>query len=446
MHWLLIATLLAGLGGDRTPPLSDPAVPQVHVVGTESPNPQVLAGRMRMIDGRAAGILGQDDSNGDLALSEITISDSDMEAIADCGLAFFPAGRAFTKTGQWQIGRMKQHNPNFQFIIYFQAWHVQQGDPGLQRPMDQAIADLLSGYYVLDTSAQQVVAWRNDSNDIVAYWTMYTVGNATDGNFRFEPSIVDAQIDILAEEMGKYKYRPIGLKVDYLNTNSGGLYEYDIGQRDTIDADQDGTVFGSDADEILAYQAAQEYYLQQLKLRMGPQFLFMANGLGGFGDADDFIHGSYIEGSPDDNPFLTANNPDDIATDLWSHVLFNPHLTHPSWTGSGSIFMTDLRAIQVMGSNQAKINRALALLFDGFWRYRPYDSNNNVLSADLVDPVWDSWVAALGAPLLDCDRTTNGTQVIFTREFQGGTLVLTLEGANSGISQFVSVTIDGVAQ
>jgi hypothetical protein len=341
---------------------------------------------------------------------------------------------------------MKQHNPNFQFIIYFQAWHVQQGNPGLQRPMDQAIADLLSGYYVLDTSAQQVVAWRNDSNDIVAYWTMYTVGNATDGNFRFEPSIVDAQIDILAEEMGKYKYRPIGLKVDYLNTNSGGLYEYDIGQRDTIDADQDGTVFGSDADEILAYQAAQEYYLQQLKLRMGPQFLFMANGRGGFEDADEFIHGSYIEGSPDDNPFLTANNPDDIATDLWSHVLFNPHLTHPSWTGSSSIFMTDLRAIQVMGSNQAKINRALALLFDGFWRYRPYDSNNNVLSADLVDPVWDSWVAALGAPLLDCDRTTNGTQVIFTREFQGGTLVLTLEGANSGISQFVSVTIDGVAQ
>jgi hypothetical protein len=420
-----------------------------------------------MVDLRSSGFMGQDDPTtgvedstsihyGEEPRSQAHV-DSMRIKVANQGLAYYTYTRFFTDTFQAELAKLKNINPDFQAVMYFHYAHIPTGSPGVARPLHQARQTLLDGRRVKTTptdGSADVVAFRQDAA-ITAYWANY--GTGTGASYAVDYDLIDEEIELYVSAYNNAEHKPVGIKIDYFNQGASGYYEFDTAQRDSIDLDQDDVAFGIDANEQTVYAAFQDYWAERLHERFGNNMIIMANGRGSIeqpsvpetADMAPYLHGWFFEGFPDDTPFLsgTYNDPDDSFEILYDQYNgTNDYRKYGDRSRSGPFFMTDLRNPWVLSGTHAKLGRAAALLFDGYWRYRPIDGSGNIVVADVYDDTWFEWVDELGPPGGEVVKTEDGNNDVYTRSFLGGDLVVTLNRTASGISQYVSVTIDGVAQ
>ena len=415
--------------------------------------------------------MGQDDpSTGAEDSTTITYSsaardqatvDQYRAEVAAIGYGYYSYTRFFTDTFQAELGKILSINPDFQAFMYVHYAHIPTGSPGVARPLHQARQDLLDGRKVLTTptdGSNPVVAFVSGA-DTTAYWANY--GTGTGASYAVDYDLIDEEIELYVSAFNNATYKPVGIKIDYFNQNTAGYYEYEVSQRDLTDLDQDDVAFDSDANEQTVYGEFQAYWVQRLRERFGSQMIIIANGRGSItqeengdevGDMVSNLDGWYFEGFPEDCPFLDGSfdDADNAFNILYDQYTDNDYMTYSSEDGTDRrvpFFQTDLRGTWPLTDVRAKFGRAAALLFDGYWRYRPLDGAGAIVEADITDETWGTWVDALGLPSDTVVKTTDGDYDIYTRNFQGGPLVLTIDRTQSSPNtQFISLTIDGVAQ
>lgn len=421
--------------------IEDGGVPPATPVELDAPNSGLLAGRIRLPDLMSSSFLGQDDSGGSLDSSTITTSIQARVDIGNGGYGLHGYTRAFTNTGQYAIGQFVDVNPDYQYMLYAQFGHIPNFEPGLARPLQQGIRDLLLPHVALTTPAsgsEPVVAFKSGS-DTTAFWANY--GTGTGDDYALNTALIDSQIALLADAIEGATYKPVGFMIDYFNNESAGYYEYETAQRDSTDLDQDGLNYERDANEQAVFQAAQEYFVAKLRSTFSSSMILTGNGKGSMsedpGDMVAFIDGCYYEGYPDDTPFVVNNDPSEMMGYQLDQWLDNDYKAYSGKTTP--FFFTDLRPVLTLSSNQALLGRAGALLFDGWWNYRTYDLTGTVDESELVDAVWDSFTTRLGTPIGPPSLTRIDEYHWFSRPFSLDTLWVQLDTTLTGISEFVGV-------
>jgi hypothetical protein len=417
------------------------------------PSAGMVAGRIPLPQLLHAGFQGQDLVGGAMDTNSVTYSDSLRVRIATTGRGYYHYSRVFTNTAQFEIGQIKEINPNYEFFTYVHYGHVPTYEPGDGvRPLETARKDLLWSRRVYDTGDSVVAAYRDGNGDVTAYWANYGLGEGD--TYRIDKELVDADIDLYVDAWNNAEHKPIGVIIDYFNgtnLNSGGYYEFDTDR--FIDLDNDGITFASDANERAVYDEFQQYWLESFRERFDENLIVIANGRGSItnvnageiGNEVARLDGVWIEGFPHDCPFLSNayDDPDDqydLALDQFNDSDYRVY----DAGRSGPIWWTDLRPNLRLNTVQAKFARAGALMFDGVWSWRPYETN--IIETELLDEVWIDWTNTLGDPTGSPSMAINGDNKVYTRSFQGGDLEVTLNSTAAGISQFVSVKVDGVTQ
>ena len=397
-----------------------------------------------------SGFMGQD-TNGSIDTTTITYDDSLRVQIAEIGRAWYLFSRCFTQTFQYELGQIKEINPDFEYFIYGQWAHVTVYEPGDGvRPLETARKDLLWPYRVRDTADSVIAAFRING-EITAYWANYGMGTGYD--------LIDEEIELYVTAWNEAEHKPFGMMIDYFNGSSisySGYYEFDDGQRHLLDLDDDGVAFDNDTNEQAVYETFQEYWVQRLRERFNDKMVIIGNGKGSLngvnnselGDMVSLLDGYLLEGYPGDCPFLNGNYNDtsdvyDIGYDGFYNSAYANNLSR-----NGPWWLTDLKPIYELDNIRAKYSRAGALLFDGVWSHRPYDNDGTINAEDIIDEAWDSWVDTLGEPLAGPYTTTDGADKSWSRLFEGGLFTVTLDTTQTGAAQLStgSVTIDGVAQ
>ncbi len=388
---------------------------------------RIITGRVALVDCRAADFLGQDTSAGDINPSSVTISDAARADLASVGFAYFAAQRSTTKTGQSVIADLVARNPDFVFYDYLHFSHVPTSDPGLARPLDSWKATNLPP--ALDLDGNPVRAWPAPPDPVEFYWQDILTG-AGPGE-TFDRDTLAAYVDEYHRLVMANAHRPIGVKCDYFNPVSSGFFVWP--GETAVDLDQDGVPYASDAEEQAALRDAQQFFVDYLRTKFGADFIITGNGLGSWPAQDtgleSRLNGLYLEGFPT-TPWFGPADAFQTLFDLSSGV----H-AYAGFQGRSYFFHTDVRPVWDLNSTVADASRCAALLFDGWYRYRPLDGTGAVVEADIVDETWNSWIASLGAPTAAAVRSESAGFVLYSRTFSGGSVVVQIDPAQSGLAQ-----------
>jgi cob(I)alamin adenosyltransferase len=420
------------------------------------PTAAILTGRVRMLDSRSAGFIGQDDSSGQYNPSSITTTTQQKDDLAAMGFGYFEDNRAFTITGQTAIEDLKSRNADFRWLMYTNFGHVPASDPGQARQFDSDVYALLNSNRALDTStptAQPVVAFRSGGTP-TAYWANYHFPNT--GGELFNKTLVDQHLALHFDALDALEHKPIGVKFDYFNTVAAGYYSWD---GVAIDLNQDGTPYrtedpgGPDLVEQASFEACQHYWIDQWRAKYGDDFILTGNGQGSYSSRYAALaaklNGWYLERFPT-MLWSFVDTPAEMFQELWD-VRQSPSLYRECRgriaTSSMPFFHTDLLttagAGYEMNSDRAYCGRVAAMLFDGWWRHRSPDNLGDDF-ANINDPLWDAMVSAAGAPSGAPQRGTGGTVVTYFRTFSGGTYSIAFDTALSGISQVTNISGPGI--
>lgn len=398
--------------------------------------------RRRLIDMRKGDFLGQDTMSGELNLSEITTTEAEKDSVAACGFGYVPDDRIMTKTGQYAIGEYLSRNSAWRFLMYHNYGHVPASNPGLARPWDKFRVETLTPYIAKDLNGDDMVAWPqggDPANPVDAYWVNYCFPQTP--GYAFNKDLIDEVLEELISQLRTFAYRPMGCKLDYFNPVASGYYRWTTLNAE-LDLDQDGVPYASDAEEQEAFAAAQIYYVQKLRSLVGLDFAITANGKAAWPgvepDLSALLDGWFLEQFPttpwaEYDPVGSFQALWEAKQDPGQYQDFKGRTIDQGMP----IFHTDLNNAYSMSGTRADCGRAAALLFDGWWRYRPLDYYGDLVAADLDDATWDGMVATLGEPLGDVMAVgTPGTGLhSYTREFEGGTVSVSLEASQTGIAQ-----------
>jgi len=436
----LLAVLL--LGGIMVA-LAEPATGGRHLGGSglfrnvTGVNGELLY-RRRVIEGNKQAFLGQDDASGDLNLATLTLTEAEKAATAANGLCQFPDDRVMTNTGQYAISDFIDRNASFAYIMYTNYGHVPATDAGLARPWDGYRYDVMGPHIAFDVNGDSMVAWVKDGSPS-AYWVNYCY--PTSGDSIFNKDLIDSVVTEFSSMVLALDHKPIGFMYDYFNPKSSGYYQW-IAFNDSLDLDQDGLGYKSDADEQASFMAAQRYYINKMRATLGDTYFFIGNGQGSWlapsGTVEESLDGFNMEFFPI-TPWASYD-PVDVFKWMWE-TRQNPSnyrdYQYRTSTYGMPLFKADLKDSETLSSVSASACRAAALLFDGWFSYRPVDASTNLVPGDFTDATWDSMNAELGPAIGAVTAVgTPGSGVhSYTREFEGGTVSVSLDSTLSGISQ-----------
>lgn len=425
----------------------------VSVYVEDKASQNISTGRHSLVDLRTSAVLGQDKPDGSIDTGSPTVSQEDLQTIADIGYAYFSSDRFFTKTGQWQINNIKALNPDFKAFVYIQFGHVSatytSGD--LSRPWDNWEVQNLPP--ASGTGGTSAVAWWNTyiapgdpGNEPAAYWVNY--GHDTGSGYELNYNLCEAWISHFTGFMfnvsGDYPNKPIGMKWDYFNPTGTGYFIWS--GEDPLDLNQDGVEYSLDSNEQSVFRESQLYLARRIREEMGSDFFITANGkptwpTRGDKEITQYMNGFYLEGFPTTPWFDPATS----FAELWE-LYDDKNVNYIPYMGK-YLFHTDLRAQYDLTDIRADAGRAAALLYDGWWRYRPLSGSNVFDKNKLDDIYWTSLKATLGNPIGNPNRiqgySGNPNYECYYRDFEGGLLKVVVDSAATDINQIVEVSTGG---
>lgn len=421
----------------------------VNVRSHEPPIPafdRSILARRRMIELLHSDFTGQDTLDGELNLASILSTEAMKDDIAACGLGQISEARVFSKTGQYAIGEYKSRNPDFQFLMYSNFAHVPAATAGLARPWDTFRFETLTPFIARDTNGELMVAWPEQGvpgNPVQAYWVNYCWPQT--GGAIFNKDLIDAYIEELARYHRQAEHRGFGCMFDYTNPVAVGYYQWPT-LNSELDLNQNGVAYDDDAEEQESFLAAEVYYVSKFREEFGPDFALTTNGQvcvpGIEPDLQAHLNGFFMEFFPilPWEPWKSGGPATSFML-LWDEYNSSAPYFENFKGHHGPLFHTDLDLYYTLSGTRAMSGRVAALLFDGWWKYRPLDGSFNVVPSDMADPTWDTMVATLGDPTGDVEAigTPGSGWHSYRREFAGGVVHITIDADESGISQVQSV-------
>lgn len=397
----------------------------------------ILRGRFPMVDMRDAAFIGQNDIYGRIDTSTVTLNESDFDEIAKNAVVFTDFDRMATETGQWVCGRLREKNPDIIFLAYEHFGHL---PPGAEYPTipfrNWKFLNLPRAQTVDGTDAVAWYAGGDSNNDPSDYWIDY-MSNPTPG-LTYNQQLIDDYVGEWKRIYDSLEHRPVGIKFDYFSTVAQGYYVWPGDP--AIDLNQNGVAYGDDAAEQASFKAFQEAMVRTTRRVFGENVLLHANGQAGIPEfaEDDLLaeglNGYFTEGFP---TTVFGQDPVDVMVDAYAATVAKTTSYVPMSNGN-VFFTTDLKPVYAFDGTRAEFGRSAALLFDGVWRYRPYDSLGNLVRSEFYDEGFVATVDALGEPTGSATQTIVGSSVVYQRFFAGGSVTVSLNTAASGTIQIAA--------